>query len=170
MCREFHKTNLPWNYRLSDQLQYSVMDSRTSNQAWSKSLDAGANLLSIVTAELQTANVTYFQRKIQLSGFSACRDGSASQLIRTHGGLLYCDFFLWNKKKSIFCQVGIKVVLRNAPSPSSNLLTKAVCSTESTVPTYQTTRWHNPEDHNTFTPVKTSTPLSSLQYIRLIYS
>jgi len=24
ICREFYKTNLPWNYRLSDQVQYSV--------------------------------------------------------------------------------------------------------------------------------------------------
>jgi len=29
------------NYRLSDQVQQSVMASRTTNQAWSKSLDAG---------------------------------------------------------------------------------------------------------------------------------
>jgi hypothetical protein len=29
------------NYRLSDQVQYSVVASRTSNQAWWKSLDAG---------------------------------------------------------------------------------------------------------------------------------
>jgi len=28
--------NLPWNYWLSDQVQYSVMASRTSNEAWSK--------------------------------------------------------------------------------------------------------------------------------------
>jgi len=28
-------------YWLSDQVQYSVMASRTSNQAWSKGLDAG---------------------------------------------------------------------------------------------------------------------------------
>ena len=40
-CREFYKTNLPLNYRLSDQVQYSVMASGTSNQAWSKGLDAG---------------------------------------------------------------------------------------------------------------------------------
>ena len=36
---EFYKTNLPWNYRLSDQVQYSVMGSTTSNQPWSKGLD-----------------------------------------------------------------------------------------------------------------------------------
>ena len=31
---------LPCNYRYSDQVQYNVMTSRTSNQAWSKGLDA----------------------------------------------------------------------------------------------------------------------------------
>ena len=41
ICREFYKSNLPLNYRLSDQVQYSVMASGTSNQAWSKGLDAG---------------------------------------------------------------------------------------------------------------------------------
>jgi hypothetical protein len=39
-------------------------------------------ILWIVTAKLQTANVAYFQRKIQLSGFSTYLDGSPSQLIR----------------------------------------------------------------------------------------
>jgi len=38
---------------------------------------------------LQTANVAYFQRKIQLSGFSAYTDSSSSQLIRISGILLY---------------------------------------------------------------------------------
>jgi len=38
ICREFCKTKLPWNYRLSDQVQYSVTASRTSNQACSKGL------------------------------------------------------------------------------------------------------------------------------------
>jgi len=47
---------------------------RTSYQAWSKGLDSGT-YCRLVTAELQTANVTYFQRKIQLSGFSAYPDG-----------------------------------------------------------------------------------------------
>ena len=32
---------MPLNHRLSDQVQYSVKASRTSNQAWSKGLDAG---------------------------------------------------------------------------------------------------------------------------------
>jgi len=41
-----------------------------------------------VTAELQTLNVAYFQRKIQLSGFCAYLDGLASQLIRMNGVLL----------------------------------------------------------------------------------
>jgi len=38
---------------------------------------------------LITANVTYFQRKIQLSLFSAYPDGSSSQLIRICGVLLH---------------------------------------------------------------------------------
>jgi len=38
---EFYKTNLPSNYWLSVQVQYSVMAYRASNQAWSKGLDAG---------------------------------------------------------------------------------------------------------------------------------
>ena len=41
ICREFYKTNYPWNYRLSDRVQYSVMASRTAHQARSKGLDAG---------------------------------------------------------------------------------------------------------------------------------
>jgi hypothetical protein len=83
---------------------------------------------------------------------------------------VYSTVISFYKKKSLFCQVGTSVIQRNAPSPSPNLQKKAVSSTESMVPTYQTTRWHNPEDHNIFTAVKTSAPLSSLQYIRLIYS
>ena len=46
-------------------------------------------ILQIVTAELQTAHIAYFQRKIQLSGFSSYPDGSPSQLIRIIGVLLY---------------------------------------------------------------------------------
>jgi len=38
---------------------------------------------------LQTTNVDYLQRKIQLSGFSAYPDGPSSQLIRISGVLLY---------------------------------------------------------------------------------
>jgi len=41
ICPGFYKTKLPWNYRLSDQVQYSVTASRTANQARSKGLDAG---------------------------------------------------------------------------------------------------------------------------------
>jgi len=41
-------------------------------------------MLSIVTAQLQTANVAHFQRKIPLSGFSAYSDRSPSQLIRPY--------------------------------------------------------------------------------------
>jgi len=43
----------------------------------------------VVTAELQTANVAYFQRRIQLSGFSAYPVCSPSRLIRTSGVPLY---------------------------------------------------------------------------------
>jgi hypothetical protein len=39
---------------------------------------------------LHTANVAYFLRKIQLSGFYAYPDGSPTQLIRLSGVLLYC--------------------------------------------------------------------------------
>ena len=41
---------------------------------------------------LQTASVAYFQRKIQLSGFSAYLSGSPSQLIRISGVLPYWPF------------------------------------------------------------------------------
>ena len=39
-CREFYKTNLPWYYWLSDQVQYSAMASRTASRAWSNGVDA----------------------------------------------------------------------------------------------------------------------------------
>ena len=42
----------------------------------------------MVTAELQIANVAFFQRKIQLCGFSAYPDGLPSQLIRLSGMML----------------------------------------------------------------------------------
>jgi len=42
----------------------------------------------MVTVGLQTANIAYFQRKIQLSVFSAHPDGSPSQLIRISRVLL----------------------------------------------------------------------------------
>jgi len=51
-------------------------------------------ILQIVTAELQTANVAYFQRKIQLSGISAYPDGSLSQWIRISGVLPYLTWAL----------------------------------------------------------------------------
>ena len=40
---------------------------------------------------LQTASFACFPRKIQLSGFSACPDGSPSQLIRISGIVLYTE-------------------------------------------------------------------------------
>jgi len=46
-------------------------------------------ILCIVTAELKTASVAYFQRKIQLLGFSAYPDASPSQSTRIIGVLLY---------------------------------------------------------------------------------
>ena len=42
-------------------------------------------ILYIVTAELQTVNVAYFQRKIQLSGFATYPDGWPSKLIVISG-------------------------------------------------------------------------------------
>jgi hypothetical protein len=54
----------------------------------------GGYMFYIVTAEIQTANVAYFQRKIQLSRFSAYPDGSPSRLIRISGVLLYFIFVL----------------------------------------------------------------------------
>jgi hypothetical protein len=67
------------------------MASRTPNEAWSKSLDADTYYKQ--PAKVQTANVAYFQRKIQLTGFSAYPDDSPSQLIRISGALcfLYCS-------------------------------------------------------------------------------
>jgi len=91
ICREFYKSSIPWNYRLSDQVQHGVIASRTSNQACSKRLDAVlyCTVLYKVTAELQSANVAYFQTKIQLSGVSAYPDFSPSQLVRISGVLLH---------------------------------------------------------------------------------
>ena len=42
---------------------------------------------------LQTVSVAYLQRKIQLSGFSACPDICPSQLIRISGVLMYVLHF-----------------------------------------------------------------------------
>jgi len=51
----------------------------------------------IVTAELQTASVAYFQRKIQLSLFYAYPDGTPSQLIWISGVILYSVIIIKNK-------------------------------------------------------------------------
>ena len=45
--------------------------------------------MTVVAAELQTADVACFQRKIQLSGCSEYPDGSPYQLIRINGDLRY---------------------------------------------------------------------------------
>jgi hypothetical protein len=73
-----------------------ILASRTSDQAWSKGLDAGAYSKQL-TAEYQTANANYFQRNIQLSGFFTYPVGSPSQLIRIGGVPLYlvCTFRGW---------------------------------------------------------------------------
>jgi hypothetical protein len=42
--------------QITDRVQYSGLASRTLNQVWLEGLDAGF-ILSIVTAELQTANI-----------------------------------------------------------------------------------------------------------------
>jgi len=44
-----------------------------------------------MTAELQTATVSHFQRKIKLSVFSTYQDGSPSELLRISGVLLRSD-------------------------------------------------------------------------------
>jgi len=49
----------------------------------------------IVTVEHQTDVVDYFQRIIQLSGFSAYSDGTQSRLIRIRGVLLYPQSILF---------------------------------------------------------------------------
>jgi hypothetical protein len=41
ICGEFYKTNLSWSYQLLDQVQYTVMATRTSYLMWSKDADAG---------------------------------------------------------------------------------------------------------------------------------
>jgi hypothetical protein len=64
------------------------MASRTSNRVWSNG--SVETYCKIVAAELLTANVAHFQRKISSSGYSAHSDGSPSQLIRISGVLLYC--------------------------------------------------------------------------------
>ena len=49
--------------------------------------------------QLQTANVAYFQRIIQLSRFSAYPDDSPSKLILRNGILLYYILSSWSKKR-----------------------------------------------------------------------
>ena len=83
------KNNLPWNYPLLDQVQYStvLLTSITSNQEWSKSSDA-VQTANCKGRNVNSADVAYFQRKIQLSRFSVYPDNSASTLIRRSGVLL----------------------------------------------------------------------------------
>ena len=64
------------------------MASTTSNQEWSKGLDAGT-YCKYQQPNFKTVNAAYFQRKIQLSGFSAYADGLPSKVIRISGVLLY---------------------------------------------------------------------------------
>jgi hypothetical protein len=84
---------LALNYQLSDQVLYSVMVSRTEDQAWSKCSAAGTYCKYVlVTAEVQTAIVAHFQRNVQLSQFSAYLDGSLCQLIRVSAVLLFSSW------------------------------------------------------------------------------
>ena len=46
------QNELAWNYRLSDQVQDSVMAPRTSNQVWSKCLDVGAMSVAMKESNL----------------------------------------------------------------------------------------------------------------------
>ena len=52
------KVTMPWKFWLQDQIQYSVLASRTSNQEWSKGLDTGKYCKC--SSEHQTASVAYF--------------------------------------------------------------------------------------------------------------
>ena len=53
-------------------------------------------ILLIETAELQIVNLAYFERKIQLSGFSAHPDSLPSQLIRIIGfNVSHPDVFIY---------------------------------------------------------------------------
>ena len=52
------KLNLSWSYRLSDQVQYSVMASGTTNQARSKGLDAGTQSSNSRTSNCQCSVVS----------------------------------------------------------------------------------------------------------------
>jgi len=81
---------------------------------------------------------------------------------------VFCTVISFYEKKNYSVKL-VPALYRETRRFHLHLLTKAVCSKESMVPTYQTTRLHNPEDHNIFTSVKISAPLSRLQNIRLIY-
>ena len=61
-----------------------------------------------ITTELQTANVAYFQRKVELSGFSAYPNDSPSQLIWISGVLL-CSYSVVfrNNNQTSNCQCSL---------------------------------------------------------------
>jgi len=58
---------------------------------------------TVVTAELQTASVACFQRKIQLSVFIAYPYDSSSQLIRINGILPYRCYYFHPILRHILC-------------------------------------------------------------------
>ena len=64
-----------------------------------------------VTGELQPANVPYFQRKIQLSAFSAHPNASSSQLIRRSAVLLYKPYMLYEYPMGQICSVAISTCI-----------------------------------------------------------
>jgi hypothetical protein len=104
ICPQFYKNNLPWNYRLSDQVHYSVMASRTSNQAWSKGLNEDTHC-PIVTAELQTANIAYLQSTILLQQRNQLNTLSLSQT-------LYCVVILYISVSQTFIKWGPLLFVR----------------------------------------------------------
>jgi hypothetical protein len=70
----------------------------------------------MVKTETQTAIVDYFQRKIQLSGFSAYSDGLPYQLFRRSGVLLYvfhlvADVYSINRPCYLLYNVDSKTVV-----------------------------------------------------------
>ena len=66
----------------------------------------------IATAEFQSANIAYFQRKIQLSGFSAYPYVSPSQLIRISGVLTICTIAAWSY--NISCMLRDEEILESS--------------------------------------------------------
>ena len=74
-----------------------------------------------VQLTLDSVNIAYFQRRIQLSGFSAYPDGSPSQLFRISGVLLYLSFalsILWRNMRRCF---SVRIFFTATPSsPSSS--------------------------------------------------